>query len=74
MDRSSDHGITLLVHVEPRDIDLFNKLFEGYDNLALVTTIHAESGKIALRAAASACKDLLAILRCFPIPVTVEQA
>ncbi|MBQ6842629.1 MAG: DUF4911 domain-containing protein, partial [Firmicutes bacterium] len=31
-----DPGRMLLLEVAPRDIDFFNKLIEGYDNLALV--------------------------------------
>ena len=35
----NNEGECIMVKVEPSDIDLFNKLIEGYDNLALVTTV-----------------------------------
>ena len=36
-----DTGSTIMLSVAPHDIDFFNKLLEGYDNLAMVTTIDA---------------------------------
>ena len=69
-----DQGEPLVCRVAPRDIDLFNKLLEGYDNLALVTTLDSSLGRIALRFAAAARKDLLAVLHCLPIPVAIETA
>ena len=64
----------LLCRITPADIDLFNKLLEGYDNLALVTTVDAALGRMSLRFAASARRDLLALLRHLPIPVLLEEA
>ncbi|MCL1817261.1 MAG: DUF4911 domain-containing protein [Clostridiales bacterium] len=64
----------ILVEVAPRDIDFFNKLLEGYDNMALVTTLDAKLGKIALWVAKHAKKDILAILKCLPVPVHVLEA
>lgn len=64
----------ILVEVAPHDIDFFNKLLEGYDNLALVTTLDAKLGKIALWVAKQAKKDVLAILNCLPVPVHVLDA
>jgi len=64
----------ILVEVAPRDIDFFNKLLEGYDNLALVTTLDAKLGKIALWVAKQTTKDMLAILKCLPVPVQILEA
>ncbi|MCL1974941.1 MAG: DUF4911 domain-containing protein [Firmicutes bacterium] len=64
----------ILVEVAPRDIDFFNKLLEGYDNLALVTTLDAKLGKLALWVTKHAKKDVLAILKCLPVPVHVLEA
>ena len=69
-----DNGTTIMLSVEPRDIDLFNKLLEGYDNLAMVTTVDPGLGRLALRVAENARKDLLAILHCLPIPVSIDNA
>lgn len=71
--KGKDQGMTIMLTVEPRDIDLFNKLIEGYDNMAMVTTIDASLGRMALRVAESARKDILAVLRCLPIPVGIEN-
>ncbi|MBR5429960.1 MAG: DUF4911 domain-containing protein [Firmicutes bacterium] len=64
----------LVCRVAPNDIDLFNKLLEGYDNLAYVTTVDAGVGRMVLRFAENARKDLLAILHCLPFPVAIEAA
>ena len=72
MNFKPDVGETIMLRVEPRDIDLFNKLLEGYDNLAFVTTVDAGVGRLALRVAESARKDIMAILHCLPIPVAIE--
>ena len=69
-----DQGSTILLTVAPRDIDFFNKLLEGYDNLAMVTAVDPGIGRLALRVAENAKKDLLAILHCLPIPVSIETA
>lgn len=68
----SERGEMLVCRVAPRDIDLFNKLLEGYDNLAYVTTVDPGLGRMALRFAAAARKDILAILHCLPFPVAIE--
>lgn len=73
-DTQKDNGEMIYVQVEPADIDLFNKLLEGYDNMALVSTLDAHLGKLALRVARCAKKDIMAILHCLPIPVAIEQA
>ena len=56
-----DKGSTIMLSVEPRDIDFFNKLLEGYDNLAMVTTIDANLGRMVLRVAENAKKDKIAL-------------
>ena len=71
-----DHKMTskeemILLKMEPNHIDFFNKLIEGYDNLALVTTIDAKLGEVALRVSEYTKKDILAILKCLPIPLNV---
>ena len=65
----NDEGELIYVQIEPKDIDLFNKLIEGYDNMALVTTVDASLGQLVLRVAHNAKKDIMAVLHCLPIPV-----
>ena len=67
-----NNGEMLVCRVAPRDIDLFNKLLEGYDNLAYVTTVDPGVGRMVLRFAETARKDLLAVLHCLPFPVAIE--
>ena len=62
-------GEQILVQIAPSDIDFFNKLLEGYDNMAIVTTIDAKLGKLALWVTQHTKKDTLGILKCLPIPV-----
>lgn len=67
----NDAGEMLLLEVAPSDIDLFNKLIEGYDNMALVTTLDARLGRIALWITEHARRDIMAIIKCLPIPVKI---
>ena len=62
-------GEQILVQISPSDIDFFNKLVEGYDNLAIVTTLDSKIGKIALWVTKHTKKDVLGILKCMPFPV-----
>ena len=71
--KTNDEDEMMFVQVDPCDIDLFNKLLEGYDNLTLVSTTDASIGRMVLRFARCAKKDLLAVLHCLPIPVAIEQ-
>ena len=68
-----EEGALLFCRMAPADIDLFNKLLEGYDNLAFVTTVDAALGRVALRYARNAEKDLRAVLRYLPFPVRIEE-
>lgn len=68
----NNEGELIYVQVEPADIDLFNKLLEGYDNMALVTSVDAHLGQLVLRVANNAKKDIMAILKCLPIPVSID--
>lgn len=73
MTQAKDQSI--IIQLEPNDIDFFNKLIEGYDNLALVTTLDAKIGKVVLWVTEHTKKEILAILRCMPIPLRfVNQA
>ena len=38
----------IYVQVKPENIDIFNKFIEAYDNIALVTTVDAQIGKLVL--------------------------
>lgn len=67
----NDAGEMLLLEVAPSDIDLFNKLIDGYDNMALVTTLDARLGRIALWITEHARRDIMAIIKCLPIPVKI---
>jgi putative protease len=71
--RSSKEDLILL-EMAPRDIDLFNKLIEGYDNLALVTTLDAGLGKVALWVTEHTKRDIFGILKCLPIPIRLLNA
>jgi len=64
-------GEMILLQMEPNDIDFFNKLIEGYDNVALATTLDAKLGKVALWVTEYVKKDIFGILKCLPIPVRV---
>lgn len=40
---------TLYVHTAPQHIDFLNRVFEAYDNLAVVSTLDNHEGIVAIR-------------------------
>jgi len=56
----------IIIKVELQDISYLNKIFEGYDNLAIVTTLNRRGGLIALTVTPETKNDVLDILNNFP--------
>lgn len=65
------HGEHITVELAPHDIDFFNKLIEGYDNMALVTTLDSKIGRVVLWVSEHTKKDVIGILKNLPIPVSI---
>lgn len=61
-----NNPLKIFIKVEPRDIAYMNKIFEGYDGLAVVTTLNGQDGLIALTVTPETKSDVLAILYNFP--------
>lgn len=57
--------------VNPRDIAFINKIFEGFDNLALVTTIDNKQGLLRINVTPDTKEEVLQILNKFPKEVTI---
>ena len=57
------------VSVAPNNIDRFNKIVEAYDNLALVSTLDADAGRVVLWVTADTKATALKLLRKMPFPV-----
>ena len=55
-------GELVHVRVEPSRIDWFNKIIEGYDNLALVSTLEAAEGRLCCWVTADTKPILLKLL------------
>lgn len=66
-----DNGDDILVRVDTSDIDIFNKILEGYDHLCLVTVIDPARGELAVRVTPDTRSDTLNIIKHLPIPVTI---
>lgn len=53
---------TLPLQIDPRRIGYFKFILEGYDGMALVTTIDAKKGTVIVRYPSSFHEDLLSII------------
>lgn len=53
---------TLPLRIAPQQIGYFKFILEGYDNMALVTTIDAKEGIVIIRYPATFHNDLSAII------------
>ena len=58
---------TYLVQVIQR-IDVFNKIIEAYDNLALVTALDPAQGKLLVQVTPDTKRDTLKLLNHLPFP------
>ena len=66
--------ISILVQVATKDIDLLNKIMEGYEGIALVTTEDAQQGYVRLYTACTTKNYLLKILETFPRDIKIMKS
>lgn len=59
------------LRVNPQDIAFINKIFEGFDNLALVTTIDNKQGLLKINVTPDTKEDVLEILNKLPRMITI---
>lgn len=53
---------TLPLRIDPQRIGYLKFILEGYDNMALVTTVNAKEGHVSIRYPATFYNDLSAII------------
>lgn len=64
MELAGDNGIH--IRVNPSNIDLLNKILEGYDNHCMVTTVDAERGELVVWSTVDTKRNVLNILKQMP--------
>ena len=67
--QAAEKGEAIVIRVDPSHIDLLNKLMEGYDHLALVSTLDAKAGKLVVWVTKDTYRDALRVLKYMPFPV-----
>ena len=63
----NEHSI--LLNIQAKDISFINKVFEGYDGLALVTTLERDKELILINVTPDTKEDVINILANFPKPI-----
>jgi hypothetical protein len=61
------------VRVQPEQIDIFNKIVEAYDNLAIVSTVSAAEGTLACWVTADMRPILLKLLGKMPVKTEILE-
>ncbi|MDK2823165.1 MAG: hypothetical protein PWQ67_1619 [Clostridia bacterium] len=61
-----NNDLKLKIEINPYDIAFFTKIFEGYDGLAVVSTINPKEGLIILTVTSETKNDVIEILNNFP--------
>ncbi len=61
----------IYVRVDRKDIDILNKILEGYEGLALVTTIDAKEGIVQLTTFSGLKASLLEVLKIIPRKIEI---
>lgn len=67
----SDKEIFILIKIAPRNIDFLNKILEGYEGTALVTTEDPHEGIVRLHTAETMKTMLLELLKELPREVQI---
>lgn len=63
----------IIIKMNPREIVYLDNIIQGYDGLALVTTIDASAGEVLVHVTPGTKKEVLAILRHFPKPIEIKS-
>ena len=66
---SAHHEEVLYFRVNPKDIDVFNKIIEAYDNLAIVSTVDPKVAKLCLWVTEDNKPILLKLIKKMPVKV-----
>jgi hypothetical protein len=59
--------------VNPADIDLLNKIIEGYEHLGVLSTIDRHNGLVVVRGTADTRRDLMHILTNLPFEISIKN-
>lgn len=65
------HSVEIKLQVHPRQIDLVNKLIEGCDGLAVVTTVDPCQGILLVQTSESLQQETLAVLQGLPVSIKI---
>lgn len=60
--KSSDQGVEFFFLVRPEKIGWFKFILEGYDNLAILTTLSVQDGLVRIWTTGTALPELFALL------------
>lgn len=64
---------SILVQIEPREINYLNRIMEGYEYLGVVTTVDARQGILKIRVTRDTYDEVIDILAHLPLPVTIIE-
>lgn len=64
LELAGDNGVR--VRINPSNIDLLNKLLEGYDNHCMVTTLDAQTGDLVVWSTSDTKHNVIKILKEMP--------
>ncbi len=57
--------------LKPSDINMFNRIFEGYDGLGIVSTLDRKAGLVVVHVTPTIYHDAVTIIRHAPFPVEI---
>jgi hypothetical protein len=63
----------IYIKLNPDDINLLNKIIEGYDNLAVVTALNPTEGRMVVRVTPDTRRDVLKLLKHLPFFVEILE-
>lgn len=69
--RKMTRDLILRLRVNPKDVAFITKIFEGYDGLAIATTINGKKGLVNLNFTPETEQDVLDVLDNFPKKIEI---
>lgn len=63
----------ITVRVDPRHIDMLNRIFEGYDGIGIVSTLDRKEGLVVIRVTPDTYHEAMQILAAAPFDYTLTD-
>ncbi|MEW6621706.1 MAG: DUF4911 domain-containing protein [Bacillota bacterium] len=65
--------VTIFVNCTSCDIDFINKIIEGYEGIALVSTVNSSKALLKIQTSTDLVEEVIVVLKSIPRELTITQ-